>query len=510
MTYSDKKEYLTKIRSNYYISKNDPLYWHKLLRFKPDNAEALYHVGLDQEEEAKRSLLLYEKTQSLPFLRAHRLYLEKALASTRKSANNGYVKARQDSLRIESTLSRLNLEKINSTLTNSLNKGSRKSLASPLLLSLIALVLLGGVLFLLQDKGDLFNKQTIINNHFASFVPYHVKYEKPSLPPGLVYREEITYIDPLRSLPLADALVNTMKESYKRNPSPPLKIRALDPSNGSEKGLVVWNDPNSGVEVYIYPEDEGDPLLLESTTVLRSALYHFVQQKGYFPPTLVELTRPFPDNYLSSLPKETQNSSSLETPFSNESGGWVYTPGNARSPAVNLTSQVAAVLKPNLSNVDPPFFEPIVLEINKASNILTLKAGDKVLRSYPVALGKDNLTPEGEFAVQKKIINPNKGNPDPVFGTRALELSNPSYAIHGTNDPSSIGKNVSHGCIRLNNSDVEELYSLVPLGTPVKIKPKTPSDTTGVFLGKQVENPYVSRIAQPKEEDTSRVYYWNE
>ena len=50
-----------------------------------------------------------------------------------------------------------------------------------------------------------------------------------------------------------------------------------------------------------------------------------------------------------------------------------------------------------------------------------------------------------------------------------MELSNPDYAIHGTNKPDSIGKNISMGCIRLFEEDIEDLYSLTPLSTPVII-----------------------------------------
>jgi len=52
-----------------------------------------------------------------------------------------------------------------------------------------------------------------------------------------------------------------------------------------------------------------------------------------------------------------------------------------------------------------------------------------------------------------------------------MGLSRPHYGIHGTNDPSSIGKFVSHGCIRMYNSDVVGLSNLVPIGTQVTIRP---------------------------------------
>lgn len=62
-------------------------------------------------------------------------------------------------------------------------------------------------------------------------------------------------------------------------------------------------------------------------------------------------------------------------------------------------------------------------------------------------------------------------NPGGPFGTRWLGLSAPygDYGIHGTNNPSSIGKSVSNGCIRMFNNDVIELSNLVPIGTSVTI-----------------------------------------
>jgi len=55
-----------------------------------------------------------------------------------------------------------------------------------------------------------------------------------------------------------------------------------------------------------------------------------------------------------------------------------------------------------------------------------------------------------------------------VLGTRRLVLGD-GYGIHGTNVPESIGRSVSHGCVRLKNEDIEKLYDMVPVGTPVYI-----------------------------------------
>jgi lipoprotein-anchoring transpeptidase ErfK/SrfK len=66
------------------------------------------------------------------------------------------------------------------------------------------------------------------------------------------------------------------------------------------------------------------------------------------------------------------------------------------------------------------------------------------------------------------------GGPGNPLGARAMYLGNTEYRIHGTNDPTTIGKNVSSGCIRLENSDVEDLYQRVGLGTKVIVLPNDP------------------------------------
>jgi lipoprotein-anchoring transpeptidase ErfK/SrfK len=99
------------------------------------------------------------------------------------------------------------------------------------------------------------------------------------------------------------------------------------------------------------------------------------------------------------------------------------------------------------------------------SRKLDLYRQSKLYKTYPVAVGKPlTPTPRGNF----RIINKSK-NPGGAFGTRWMGLSKPHIGIHGTNKPSLIGKSVSKGCIRMHNKDVEELYDLVEIATPVRI-----------------------------------------
>jgi len=122
--------------------------------------------------------------------------------------------------------------------------------------------------------------------------------------------------------------------------------------------------------------------------------------------------------------------------------------------------------------------------INKDANILKLYKGKRLVKKYPIATGKDSDdTPEGKFEIIIKTKNPywgggkdkepiKGGTPENPLGTRWLGLDfgrGRWYGIHGTNNPRSIGKHVSNGCIRMYNKHVEELYRIVPKKTKVFI-----------------------------------------
>ncbi|SFA87675.1 Lipoprotein-anchoring transpeptidase ErfK/SrfK [Bacillus sp. cl95] len=109
---------------------------------------------------------------------------------------------------------------------------------------------------------------------------------------------------------------------------------------------------------------------------------------------------------------------------------------------------------------------PYKIIVSLGARRLTLTKNNQVMKSYPIAIGKMlTVTPLGEYVIVNR--EPNPGGP---FGAMWLSLSRAGYGIHGTNNPSSIGKAVSKGCIRLYNKDVLELASLVPNGTSVTIR----------------------------------------
>lgn len=108
----------------------------------------------------------------------------------------------------------------------------------------------------------------------------------------------------------------------------------------------------------------------------------------------------------------------------------------------------------------------ILIEVHNKRLILINNVDESIVKSYAIATGKPNSpTPLGTF----KIVEKAKWGEG--FGTRWMGLDVPwgKYGIHGTNKPGSIGGNLSAGCIRMRNNDVEELYSMVNHNTIVKI-----------------------------------------
>jgi lipoprotein-anchoring transpeptidase ErfK/SrfK len=123
---------------------------------------------------------------------------------------------------------------------------------------------------------------------------------------------------------------------------------------------------------------------------------------------------------------------------------------------------------------------------------LALIENGKVLRIYRVAVGKASTpSPVGSFKVVNRVKDPTyyhkgqviaagKGNP---VGSRWMGLSAKGYGIHGTNQPGSIGKAASTGCIRMGRRDLEELFAQVNVGDAVEIRAERDEQVAAVFGG---------------------------
>ena len=130
---------------------------------------------------------------------------------------------------------------------------------------------------------------------------------------------------------------------------------------------------------------------------------------------------------------------------------------------------------------------PGTIIIDTAHTFLYLTLGHGMAMRYGIGVGRQGFTWSGTETIVRKAEWPDwippaqmvarqpylprwvGGGPGNPLGARALYLGNTEYRIHGTNDPTSIGKHVSSGCIRLQNADIIDLYSRVGVGTKVVV-----------------------------------------
>jgi lipoprotein-anchoring transpeptidase ErfK/SrfK len=134
---------------------------------------------------------------------------------------------------------------------------------------------------------------------------------------------------------------------------------------------------------------------------------------------------------------------------------------------------------------------PGTIVIDTGNTTLYYVLGERRAIRYGVGVGREGFTWSGVQSVSRKAAWPDwnppaemiarqpylprfvAGGPGNPLGAAAMYLGSSAYRIHGTNDPSTIGKFVSSGCIRLTNEDVQDLFSRVSIGTKVVVLPKS-------------------------------------
>jgi lipoprotein-anchoring transpeptidase ErfK/SrfK len=157
-----------------------------------------------------------------------------------------------------------------------------------------------------------------------------------------------------------------------------------------------------------------------------------------------------------------------------------------------------ATLKNSLASLSP---KGINIVVDTARNVLYLKKGNRTIKEAIVSCGSGNVledpsgkkkwifdTPRGEYSVKSKLINPDWIKPDWAFieegeaipqnlidrvengvlGKYALGFGN-GFFIHGTLYTRLLGRNVSHGCIRVGDKDLEDIYKKIPIGARIAI-----------------------------------------
>lgn len=148
-------------------------------------------------------------------------------------------------------------------------------------------------------------------------------------------------------------------------------------------------------------------------------------------------------------------------------------PTAATTAAAEVKKAEPAVAEPEKKSLEKK------ISINLAARSLALFEGTEKIRLYPIGPGTPYTpTPVGYYKIQSKDVNPSwtspstgktiPSGPDCPLGYRWMQIQG-NYGIHGTNNPDSIGHYVSNGCIRMHEKDVEALFDLVKIGTPVEI-----------------------------------------
>lgn len=179
----------------------------------------------------------------------------------------------------------------------------------------------------------------------------------------------------------------------------------------------------------------------------------------------------------------------------NGRSGWAVVAGAAMVLAMTANGQSVPVVQTSSALVQdvPVQAAPVVkrvIVVSLEDHKLALVEDGQVKKVYTVAVGKPSTpSPVGTYTIARRVKNPTyshngsvvpagAGNP---VGTRWMGLSLKGYGIHGTNEPKSIGKAASHGCIRMAQKDLEEMYELVGVGDTVKLIGQRNDETAQLF-----------------------------
>lgn len=180
--------------------------------------------------------------------------------------------------------------------------------------------------------------------------------------------------------------------------------------------------------------------------------------------------------------------------------GWMMATAMGIALTMQAAAQQNAATPQNLASRTPKRMIVVSLQDRE----LALVEDGKVKAMYKVAVGKPSTpSPVGTFTIERRVVNPTyyhhgrvipPGPANPV-GNRWMGLSIRGYGIHGTNNPRSIGKAASHGCIRMGKADLEMLFAQVKTGDTVELI-GTRNQETAQYFGPP-SNPAPASSSQP-------------
>jgi lipoprotein-anchoring transpeptidase ErfK/SrfK len=484
-------EEMVHLHKNLYINRSDPMYYEKVIRYlDPRSPEAHYKLG--QKFEAKgivdKAVFHYKecrKTYPSPFYFA-------SASAIRGLEGNG--------------------KGVESFPVSDFPIIYKSSSTFPRLWKIILLMTLLLSVFL---WGLLWGKDSITRTVSAFQlwgVGKEITYEVVDMP----YMMYLTRNKPHKEI--ENDLYSKALELAKTNPGQNIWLYGIA-SNGQnpDKKVVPLTDELQKVKAFVVAQynSSEDPTVkirflnaeygkLMSLTeaganLVRTALEAYISDNGTPPEKLDKLVADYPQNYLSFIPKEIQSGSNQIVGKYDGDGGWVFDP---------LAKQYSDMFYPNTvenPNSHRANFERFQVVVGKSDHSLQLLAGSTLLMEKKVGLGADDATPVGSFSVLDRVKEPQGKHPN-VYGSSALGMG--AIALHGTNDPASIGSNLSLGCIRMTNADIEELYPFIPKGTVIFIRDNNPTGLTAASAAwnPQALVPLVTRL--PNESAKNKVFHW--
>lgn len=159
--------------------------------------------------------------------------------------------------------------------------------------------------------------------------------------------------------------------------------------------------------------------------------------------------------------------------------------------ALALTLSATAASAQNSENQSKSHTERRIV-VSIPDRKLALIENGRATKLYDVAVGAPvSPSPTGEFQIVQRLENPTYYKPGVVIGpgvgnplgTRWMGLNVKGFGIHGTDRPDSIGHNASHGCIRLRNRDIEDLFARVKVGDRVSLIAERSDEVAQIFGG---------------------------
>jgi hypothetical protein len=484
------KKNLVNINKNIYINPSDPLYCEKVIRYiDPHSPEAHYMLGQKHEQKNSFSTALFHYKKAARF---HSPY---------------YLKAKHSIIEIENKLQGRALEQSSST-------NPSRSHIPMFVKSLIVFLLLFNILLLLFMFGSNPIRSTVSSVKQWT-IGMDVVYESIDVP----YTFYLPFDEPIDQI--EKTLYHKAVEMGKDQPNQNLqlygilttdqkllhKVLPLTNHQLKEKAFVIveyHSTLDQSVKIRFLnaefqKEQQGPlPLTFVSANLVRTALQSYIEEEGGPPTNIKNLMSDYPNNYISFIPNEAMSGKNQVLEKYDGQGGWVYN---------RLADNVSTMFYPNIPEYinDPSTmaFKPLEIVVLKEDFSLIVLSGSYIIASKQVGLGMDNLTPEGSFIIEERVLEPIGKQPD-IFGMAGLGMGD--IAIHGTYDNNSIKNYQSLGCIRLTNKDIMDIFHFIPKGTIVTIKERgLSSQNYMTLLNTEIIIPsYAPQIDQ----STDTIFYW--